>query len=113
MEDLRKVGCTDDEEEEEEDSPEDITVVLLKVSHTFFCWKLPVVKLIMQNHPHACTPPQDTHALSKMVKAWKAHQSWDDQVEWTTEDRIRKIAQDLFETEREYVRVSAYMIIIK
>ena len=99
MEDLRSVGRTS-EDETEENITADVTEVLLKVGIQSLhasgeCCKMLILHCL-----------QDTHTLSKLVRAWKMHQSWDDDTEWTTEDKMRKIAQDLLETEREYIRVS-------
>ena len=52
--------------------------------------------------------PQDSHELSKLLRTWKGQQLEGDSSPWTSEDRLRKSAQDLVETEQEYVRVSWY-----
>ena len=50
---------------------------------------------------------QDSHELSKLLRTWKMQQpSGAEAVPMTTDDRLRKSARELVETEQEYVRVS-------
>ena len=50
---------------------------------------------------------QDSHDLSKLLMSWEVQRAKDEPPSvWTQEDRLRKSAQDLVDTERDYVRVS-------
>ena len=50
---------------------------------------------------------QDSSELSKLLKSWDVQRVREERATtWTTEDRLRKSAQDLLDTERDYVRVS-------
>ena len=53
---------------------------------------------------------QDSHDLSKLLKSWDVQRAKEEPPPvWTQEDRLRKSAQDLVDTERDYVRVSSHM----
>ena len=50
---------------------------------------------------------QDSHELSKLLRTWEVQRAKEEPSPvWTLEDRLRKSAQDLVDTERDYVRVS-------
>ena len=50
---------------------------------------------------------QDAKEVSKQIRVWKIQQEREDNVPWTREDRLRKSASDLVDTESDYVRVHA------
>lgn len=47
-----------------------------------------------------------SHEVSKLLRSWKMEKNDTDNVPWTREDRLWKSANDLVETERDYVKVS-------
>ncbi|CAI7997318.1 Protein still life, isoform SIF type 1, partial [Geodia barretti] len=49
---------------------------------------------------------KDSSELSKLLKSWDVQRVREERATtWTTEDRLRKSAQDLLDTERDYVRL--------
>ena len=53
---------------------------------------------------------QDSSELSRLVRSWDVQGGREErQTSWTSRDRLRKSAQDLLDTERDYVRVSEAM----
>jgi len=48
---------------------------------------------------------KDSHELSKLLRTWKIQQTLQETTPWTHDDKLRKSAQDLVETEREYIRL--------
>ena len=51
---------------------------------------------------------QDSRELSRLLHSWELQRARESESEsgWTREDRLRKSAQDLVDTERDYVKVS-------
>ncbi len=48
---------------------------------------------------------QDSYEVSKLLRGWKMEKSEGEGAPWTREDRLRKSARDLVESEQDYVKV--------
>ncbi len=43
--------------------------------------------------------------MSKLLRVWKMQDTSEDSSPWTKDDKLKKSASDLLETEAEYIRV--------